>query len=266
MDPIVRFSLQLVENLPDDYFPDNDQFLRHAFDVAHLYWEDAENKTYHVQTSRSIYEVILILRTVPPLLGFTHRQLREHWEYLRDQENWGNQTPPPYPLPELPHSFPVSIRDPPLLTQFQAITDRHRELRGAVNVGQPNSYRELWMLSEFNRFLGIMLESQTRFLIKRLWYHINCIAWGEATVHNHVAKVRTWLATPAPYRGQNAPLIEEIVEPQRQRTSRPNSRRARGGSHPGGDRGLYYQRTVRRFNSPRERGSRRRSPSPAGRT
>nr|QBF43994.1 PreC/C [Tibetan frog hepatitis B virus] len=266
MDPVVRFSLQLVENLPDDYFPSNDAFLKHAFDVAHLYWEDADNKTFHVQTSRSLYEMILVLRTVPPLLAFTYEQLKTHWEYIVAQEAWTSAIPiPTYPLVPLPPTFPVSIGDPPLLTQFQRLTEGDRTLRGA-RLGSPNSYRELWMLSEFNRFLGTMIESQTRFLIKRLWYHINCIAWGEAAVHNHVAKVRTWLATPPPYRGQNAPIIEEIVEPHRQRASRPHPRRARGGSNSQSHPGLYYQRTVRRFNSPRAGGSSRRSPSPANRS
>nr|QWY26524.1 MAG: core protein [Hepatitis B virus] len=266
MDPVVRFSLQLVENLPDDYFHPNDILLRHAYDTAHLYWEDADNKTFHVQTSRSLYEMILILRTVPPLLQFTFEQLKNQWEYFIANQAWGVRPQPTYVTTEMPPAFSVSLNDPPLLTQFQKITEASREPRETGGVTDPRVYRELWMLAEYNRFLGVMLQGQTRFLIKRLWYHINCIAWGEAAVHNHVAKVRTWLATPPAYRGQTAPLIEEIVEPQRQRTARPRTKRTRAGSQSHADRGLYYQRTVRRFNSPRQGGSSRRSPSPAARS
>nr|6YGI_A Chain A, Capsid protein,Capsid protein [Hepatitis B virus duck/DHBV-16]6YGI_B Chain B, Capsid protein,Capsid protein [Hepatitis B virus duck/DHBV-16]6YGI_C Chain C, Capsid protein,Capsid protein [Hepatitis B virus duck/DHBV-16]6YGI_D Chain D, Capsid protein,Capsid protein [Hepatitis B virus duck/DHBV-16]6YGI_E Chain E, Capsid protein,Capsid protein [Hepatitis B virus duck/DHBV-16]6YGI_H Chain H, Capsid protein,Capsid protein [Hepatitis B virus duck/DHBV-16] len=46
-----------------------------------------------------------------------------------------------------------------------------------------------------------------------LWWHYNCLLWGEAQVTNYISRLRTWLSTPEKYRGRDAPTIEAITRP-----------------------------------------------------
>nr|QWY26506.1 MAG: core protein [Hepatitis B virus] len=74
-------------------------------------------------------------------------------------------------------------------------------------------------------------------LRRKLWWHTNCLIWGEAQTAEYTAKLRTWLMTPAAYRNQYAPTIEALTRatkavhlaarPSRSTTQSTSSRRRR---------------------------------------
>nr|QPN53519.1 preC/core protein [White sucker hepatitis B virus] len=88
--------------------------------------------------------------------------------------------------------------------------------------------------------LAYIFQSTIEMSIRRkLWWHTNCLMWGESQTAEYTAKLRSWLMTPTSYRNQYAPTIEALTRTVKathlsSRSSRPTARspgvRARSSS------------------------------------
>ncbi|AAR89919.1 precore protein [Ross's goose hepatitis B virus] len=192
MDINASRALANVYDLPDDFFPKIDDLVRDAKDALEPYWRNDSIKkhvliaTHFVdliedfwQTTQGMHEIAEALRAVIPATTAPVPQgfLVQHEEAEE------------IPLGEL---FRYQEER---LTNFQPdypVTARiHAHLKAYAKINEESLDRAR----------------------RLLWWHYNCLLWGEPNVTNYISRLRTWLSTPEKYRGKDAPTIEAITRP-----------------------------------------------------
>nr|ADL14708.1 C protein [Duck hepatitis B virus] len=192
MDINASRALANVYDLPDDFFPKIDDLVRDAKDALEPYWKSDSIKkhvliaTHFVdliedfwQTTQGMHEIAESLRAVIP--------------------------PTTAPVPTgylIQHEEAEEI---PLGDLF-----KHQEER--IVSFQPDYPITARIHAHLKAYAKINEESLDR-ARRLLWWHYNCLLWGEANVTNYISRLRTWLSTPEKYRGRDAPTIEAITRP-----------------------------------------------------
>nr|AFY97700.1 precore/core protein [Parrot hepatitis B virus] len=244
MDANVSRALSNVYDLPDDFFPTTEDLVRDAKDALEPYWKSESIKKHVIiathfvdliedfwQTTQGMVHIAEAIRTLIP--------------------------PTTVPVPEGYLTSPTEAEEVPLDGLFN-----HQEERiASFQPDYPITARIHTHLRVYTKINEQALDRAR----KLLWWHYNCLVWGEANVTNYVSRLRTWLSTPEKYRGRDAPTIEAITRPLQ--VGPQGGRKAQGTRKP---RGLEPRRrrvktTVvygRRRSKSRERSSS--SPQRAG--
>ncbi|ASG92654.1 core protein [Tinamou hepatitis B virus] len=260
MDVNVSRALANVFDLPHDFFPDIEDLVRDAKDALEPYWKQDSIKK-HVIIATHFVDLI-----------------EDFWQTTQGMSSVANALLALIPgtTTPVPQGYLIDTKE----AEEIALTELFNSQEERITSFQPD-YPVIARIHTHLRVYTKLNEQALDRARRLLWWHYNCLLWGESNVTNYISRLRTWLSTPERYRGRDAPTIEAITRPiqvaQGSRNQTQGARKTRGleprrrktkttivygrRRSKSRDRG---ESLSRRAGSPvpRRRGSRERSPSP----
>ncbi|XP_074756825.1 uncharacterized protein LOC141958135 [Athene noctua] len=192
MDINASRALSNVYDLPDDFFPDIVDLVRDEKDALEPYWKSDSIKKH----------VLIAIHFVDLIEDFwqTTQGMNHIAEALR-------AAIPSTTVP-VPEGFLIDHNEAEDIPLNDLFTQQEERI---VNFqpDYPITARIHTHLKVYTKLNEQALDRARRLL----WWHYNCLLWGEPTVTNYISCLRTWLSTPEKYRGKDAPTIEAITRP-----------------------------------------------------
>lgn len=192
MDANVSRALSNIYDLPDDFFPKIDDLVRDAKDALEPFWKTDSIKK-HVIIATHFVDLI-----------------EDFWQTTQGMNHVAEAL--------------VSLIPPTTVAVPQGYLTTHEEaeeipLDGLFNYQEERiaSYQPDYPVpARIHTHLKVYTKINEQALDRArrlLWWHYNCLVWGEPNVTNYISRLRTWLSTPEKYRGKDAPTIEAITRP-----------------------------------------------------
>nr|WGL40899.1 precore/core protein [Parrot hepatitis B virus] len=192
MDANVSRALSNIYDLPDDFFPKIDDLVRDAKDALEPFWKSDSIKEHVIIATHFVDLIEDFCQTTQ---GMNH--IAEALTALIPATTVA--------VPQGYLTTPEEAEEVPLDGLFT-----HQEERIAnYQPDYPIAARIHTHLKVYTKIKEQALDRARRLL----WWHYNCLVWGEANVTNYISRLRTWLSTPEKYRGKDAPTIEAITRP-----------------------------------------------------
>nr|AFK88480.1 putative PreC/C [Melopsittacus undulatus]AFK88481.1 putative PreC/C [Melopsittacus undulatus]AFK88482.1 putative PreC/C [Melopsittacus undulatus]AFK88483.1 putative PreC/C [Melopsittacus undulatus]AFK88484.1 putative PreC/C [Melopsittacus undulatus] len=194
MDINAQRALSNMFDLPIDFFPSIEDLIRYTKDAIEPFTKEGSLKKH----------VVLATHFLDLVEGFwaTTRGMRDVAAALRPLVPAELE-----PIPEGNYTTKSELEELPVdgLFNYQEELIRNRDPNYPL-VGRV--YTHLIVYAKLNEQ---SLDNARRLL----WWHSNCLIWGEPNVTDYISRLRTWLSTPEKYRGRDAPTIEASTRPIR---------------------------------------------------